>query len=151
MGIEIERRFLVKGEDWRKYANKPQLFKQGYLASNKKGWSIRIRIIDNKEAYLTLKAQANIATNHEYEYSIPLEEANEIWNLVPHKLLKTRYQLSIHGGSWIVDCFHDKNAPLVIAEVELPSRDVLINKPSWCIEEITGKYEWSNAALSKIH
>ena len=120
----------------------------GYLKSSN-DWAVRIRIEDNKKAWLTLKAKAKQFTNHEFEYKIPINDAYSIWELVPSKILKVRYPLNIQDGSWIVDCFLEDNYPLVIAEVELSSEKTFVEQPSWCWKEITNEYKLSNGALSK--
>ena len=149
MALEIERRFLVRGEEWRLIAEKGKGLRQGYLASSVGGWTIRVRIIAQEEAWLTLKKQAKGIANHEFEYLIPLHEAESIWELITHKLTKTRYELNLKGGNWVVDTFHGKNSSLVIAEVELSTDKENFQKPTWCGEEITGQYQWSNASLAE--
>ena len=69
-------------------------------------------------------------------------------NHVSNVFTKTRYALNLPGGDWVVDCFAGENAPLVLAEVELPSVDTPLERPSWCGLEITGDNRWSNAALA---
>ena len=86
---------------------------------------------------------------HEFEYSIPVADAEALLELAPHRLDKTRYSLDCSDGEWVVDCFQGENAPLVLAEVELPSADVDLVIPSWCGEEITGQSGWSNAELAQ--
>ncbi len=149
MSIEIERRFLVSGEAWRKLIKKAENFRQGYLTTGVENWTVRIRIIENKSALLTIKSAAEGIARHEFEYPISLDDAESIWSLVKHKLIKTRYEINLSGGKWVVDCFKGENEPLILAEVELPSIETLIEQPEWCIEEITGQNQWSNASLAK--
>ena len=149
MGLEIERRFLVKGEDWKDLIKRAYSFRQGYLSTNLEGWTVRIRIIDDQKGLITLKTKAEGIANHEFEYEIPIAEAESIWELVPYKLQKIRYELNLNGGSWIVDSFQGENRSLIIAEVELTSQEELIQVPPWCEVEITGKSQMSNAALAK--
>ncbi len=149
MGIEIERRFLVKGEKWQPFINKTMEIRQGYLVNNINSWTIRVRIADQKKAWLTLKTPAGRFSQHEFEYQIPLNEAESIWQLTTYKLTKTRHTLEINKVVWIVDCFHGKNSPLVIAEIELDSEKDEIIQPEWCHAEITGKNQWSNASLAQ--
>ena len=149
MALEIERRFLVQGEDWRKYTRKKQSLRQGYLVTKVEGWTVRIRISGTQNAWLTLKYPANGITRNEFEYLIPISDAESIWELIPYKLKKDRYELELHGGDWIVDCFEENNHPLVIAEVELPSTETIVTKPEWCRKEITNEHHWSNASLAK--
>ncbi len=149
MALEIERRFLVRGENWRRNTIDSQELQQGYLASNAKDWTVRIRILANKKAWLTLKNSTNGFSNNEFEYLIPLTEAKTIWKLISNKVTKTRYFLDLPGGEWVIDCFHGANSPLVIAEVELASEVTPIELPTWCAKEVTGEYQWSNAALAQ--
>ena len=148
MALEIERRFLVSSEDWRAVAGPPQALRQGYLASSEQGVTVRLRIKDEQQAWLTLKAPAGGFARHEFEYPLPLADAEDLWLLAPQQLTKTRYSLNLPGGDWVVDCFAGENAPLVLAEVELPSVDTALELPPWCGLEITGDNRWSNAALA---
>ena len=150
MGLEIERRFLVKNEDWRSKVILSEDFSQAYLNSSVEEWITRVRIIDNKKAYLTLKSSLNRLTNYEFEYSIPLKEAIELIKLSKHKITKTRYQLKINKKNWVVDLFDGLNSSLKIAEIEINSVSEEIQVPSWCGQEITGIKSLSNAALAKI-
>tara|TARA_Y100001968_G_C18847926_1_gene476700 strand:+ start:46 stop:546 length:501 start_codon:yes stop_codon:yes gene_type:complete len=149
MGIEIERRFLVKNEDWRHEIILSEEFSQAYLNSNLEEWAIRIRIIDDSQSYITLKSSINGLANYEFEYPIPNKDAVELLNLSKYKIIKTRYQLKINGKDWIVDCFKGLNSSLTIAEIELNFESEEINVPSWCEREITGIKSLSNAFLAK--
>ncbi|HJO78339.1 MAG: CYTH domain-containing protein, partial [Prochlorococcus sp.] len=79
MGLEIERRFLVIGEGWRALAGSAQPLRQGYLAGTLQGFTVRVRIIAKDQAWLTLKAPAEGIARHEFEYVIPLEDAESLW------------------------------------------------------------------------
>ena len=149
MGIEIERRFIVKGEEWKDLIEGSQELKQSYLTTDPNGWTIRIRIIDEKVSQLTLKYPQKGISRFEFEYSIPLNDAKKIWELSKTQLSKTRYQVIYDKRLWVIDCFKDKNFPLVIAEIELSSINEVFKKPSWCNQEISNLNEWSNAALAK--
>tara|TARA_B100001250_G_C19795510_1_gene788530 strand:- start:1395 stop:1895 length:501 start_codon:yes stop_codon:yes gene_type:complete len=150
VAVEIERRFLVKGSEWKKHIEQKEEFKQGYLSTNFDQWIVRFRIIDNKKSFMTIKKSIGEMTSNEFEWDIPLKEAENIWNLISYKVIKKRYTVIINGLSWVVDCFEDKNSPLIIAEIELPSTDINIVKPSWCTVEVTHMKELSNAALSRF-
>ena len=150
MGIEIERRFLVKNEDWRSKVILSEEFIQAYLNSSTDEWTTRIRIIDNNQAYITLKSSLNGLVNNEFEYSIPIRDATELIKLSKYKIIKTRYQLKINNKNWVVDLFDGSNYSLKIAEIELESESEEIQVPSWCGQEITGFKSLSNAFLAKI-
>ena len=149
MGIEIERRFLVKNEAWRSEVILSQDFSQAYLNSNLDEWAIRVRTIDNHHAYITLKTFLSGFTNYEFEYSIPISDAIELLNLSKYKISKTRYQIKINSKNWVIDSFQGRNSSLKIAEIELNSESEEIKVPSWCGQEITGIKSLSNAALAK--
>ena len=93
-----------------------------------------MRLRGRDEAWLTLKAAADAVglVRHEFEYPIPVADAEALWDLAPHRLEKVRYQLDCPGGDWVVDCFQGENAPLVLAEVELASAQVDLVIPPWC-------------------
>ncbi len=150
MGIEIERRFLVEHEEWRTQAILSEKFKQGYLNTNQDEWVVRVRLIGVNKAFLTLKASFDGFINHEFEYQIPITDAIELLNLSKYKIIKTRYQLTIHGKNWVVDSFEGLNKSLTIAEIELKSDLEEFIVPSWCGQEITGIKSLSNASLAKI-
>ena len=149
MGIEIERRFLVKNEDWKSQVLLSEDFSQAYLTSGLDEWTVRVRIIDSKKSYITLKSSLNGLINNEFEYSIPIEDAIELLNLSKYKIKKTRHQLKINEKCWIVDTFLGLNSSLKIAEIELKSKSETILIPSWCAQEITGIKSLSNASLAK--
>ena len=150
MALEIERRFLVVDDGWRSLAGAPQSLRQGYLASSADGVTVRVRLSGEGQAWLTLKAAADAdgVARHEFEYRIPLADAHDLWKLAPDRLEKTRFHLNYPGGDWVVDCFGDQNAPLVLAEVELPAVDAVLSVPPWCGLEVTGDSRWSNAVLA---
>ena len=150
MGIEIERRFLVKSEDWKSKVILTQDIRQAYLNSSVDEWATRIRIINNNAAYITLKSSLNGLVNNEFEYSIPIKDAIELIKLSKYKIIKTRYQLKINNKTWVVDLFDGSNFSLKIAEIELISESEEIQVPSWCGKEITGLKLLSNASLAKI-
>ena len=151
MALEIERRFLVRSDAWRSTAGPAQALRQGYLAASADGVTVRMRLRGADQAWLTLKAAADAVglVRHEFEYPIPVADAEALWGLAPHRLDKVRYALDVPGGDWVVDCFQGANAPLVLAEVELESAQVDLVIPPWCGEEITGESRLSNAVLAQ--
>ena len=151
MAVEIERRFLLTGEGWRSLAGAPQPLRQGYLAASADGVTVRVRLRGVEAAWLPLKAAADAIglVRHEFEYAIPVSDAESLWTLAPHRLEKTRFALSLVGGDWVVDQFAGRNGPLLLAEVELPSAQTALEIPAWCGREITGDGRWSNAALAR--
>ena len=146
MGIEIERKFLVKDESWRAFA-RGKKYHQGYLSSNKER-TVRIRTIGNR-GYLTIKGIANGAGRVEYEYEIPATEAQAMLDDLCEKPLieKNRYKIDYHGFVWEVDEFYGENQGLIIAEVELEFKDQKFEKPEWIGAEVTGKSKYFNSNL----
>ena len=150
MSFEIERRFLVTSDGWRSDTSSQQKLRQCYLMGSDEGITVRVRITSENNCFLTLKTPFQGITRYEFEYSIPQNDAELLWNFSNHRLIKTRYQLDREGGEWIVDCFEGANSPLVIAEVELPSEDFPVEIPEWCGREITREFGFSNASLAQI-
>ena len=148
MALEIERRFLVTNPRWRLVAGPPQPLRQGYLSASPDEFTVRMRLRADGRAWLTLKAPAAGIARHEFEYDIPATDAEELWALAPHRVVKTRYSLQQEGGDWVIDCFEGSNSPLILAEVELDAPDSPLTIPDWCGLEITGDQRWSNAALA---
>ena len=148
MTIEIERRFLLKNDDWKREASAPQVLQQGYLSVEKER-TIRVRIIDDK-AWLTLKGYISDVSRSEFEYEIPLAHARQMMEtMCPFKMEKHRYRVEFKGFVFEIDEYFGDNASLVVAEVELPAEDAPFEKPDWLGEEITSEGKFTNAYLSK--
>lgn len=147
MTVEIERRFLVEGDAWRQLAV-PQTLQQGYMKVDK-ACSIRVRIVGN-DAWLTVKGFISDVSRHEFEYPIPLAHAHTMLaEMCPFKLEKHRYTIPYRGRVFDVDEYFGANAPLVVAEIELPAEDTPFERPEWLGTEITHDGRFSNAYLSK--
>lgn len=146
MGTEIERKFLVVGEDWRT-AN-PVYICQGYL-SHDPDCTVRVRV-KGDDAYLTIKGKSRGATRAEYEYCIPAEEARDLLKLCKAGAIEKYRHIVRHGGTtWEVDEFLGDNAGLVVAEIELPSEDADFARPHWIGKDVTGDPRYFNASLSR--
>lgn len=146
MGIEIERKFLVVGEDW-KQGITPQLLSQGYLNRDKQR-TVRVRIAGD-EAWLTIKGQSQGATRAEFEYAIPLEDARALLALSDGPCVeKYRWRVAHDGLVWEVDEFLGDNAGLVVAEVELSSEDQVFDKPAWVGAEVSHDPRYFNSSLA---
>ncbi|MFZ9750239.1 MAG: CYTH domain-containing protein [Vulcanococcus sp.] len=148
MALEIERRFLVRGEGWRQHSLWSQPLVQGYLPGSAQGMTLRVRRGGAGEAWLTLKFPGEGIARHEFEYAIPEADAEPLLDRCTAVLSKCRHGLNLPGGEWVLDVFEGPNSPLVIAEVELEQADQAIEIPAWCVQEITGLATFSNAALS---
>jgi adenylate cyclase len=147
MGREIERKFLVKGNAWRK--GKGARYRQGYLSSVKER-TVRVRTINDK-GYLTIKGIAIGATRLEFEYEIPVQEACELLNELCEKPMieKDRYKIDYKGLVWEIDEFFGENEGLLVAEVELHSENQVFERPEWLGEEVTGDTRYFNSNLIK--
>ena len=147
MGQEIERKFLVKGDSGRTAVG--TLIRQGYIHNEIDG-TVRIRT-KGERAYLTIKGGTTGITRLEFEYEIPLEEANEILNELCQKPLieKTRYEVDVSGSKWEIDEFRGENAGLVVAEIELEDEGQEFTKPDWLGKEVSGDFRYQNANLVK--
>lgn len=149
MGLEIEKKFLVKDESWKQQALHGTYYRQGYISSQS-GRVVRIRTREDK-AYLTIKGKSIGATRSEYEYEIPYEEAVEMLAQVCEKpvIEKTRYKIMYENLLWEIDVFEKENKGLVIAEVELEEEEQEIDLPPWVGEEVTMQEKFYNASLIK--
>lgn len=148
MAKEIERKFLVLNDDWRKTAEKGKSFRQGYIATSD-GRSLRVRLIDGKKARLTIKIGAGTITRDEFEYDIPYKDGRELMaNAIGNVLEKTRYEVRHKGFTWEIDVFSGAYDGLVVAEVELDSEKQIPSFPSWLGREVTGDQRYSNQSLA---
>ncbi|MBO6978264.1 MAG: CYTH domain-containing protein [Prochlorococcus marinus XMU1428] len=147
MAFEIERRFLIKNDNWKKFINKKVYIEQGYLSKSLDGWIIRVRLI-GKNSKIALKKHIKGFTNFEFEYSIPRSDAEKIMSNLSNTIKKDRYFLEIEKKSWIIDCFKENNYPLEIAEIELSNEKEDFIIPSFISKEITGLKYFSNFSLA---
>ena len=148
MGREIERKFVVTGEGWRKGARRSRL-SQGYLLAEK-GKSARVRLEDGRGT-LTIKGPSRGAGRAEYEYPIPAKDARELLRDLCEKPLieKTRWRVRVRGLLWEIDVFGGANRGLVVAEVELRRPRQKIPLPAWAGREVTSDPRYLNANLFK--
>ncbi|MYM66269.1 CYTH domain-containing protein [Pseudoduganella sp. FT55W] len=148
MGVEIERKFLLRGDGWMTLGE-PVFFKQGYLSSHKDR-VVRVRI-EGERAVMTIKGANKGATRGEWEYEIPVADAAELLDgLCEQPLIeKYRRRITYAGNVWEVDEFLGANAGLVVAEIELQSEDQQFDKPDWIGEEVTDDLRYLNSSLIK--
>jgi len=147
MAIEIERKFLVTSEAWREAADAGTRFRQGYLIGAEKA-SVRVRI-EGERANINIKSATLGVRRQEYEYSIPLAEAEEILDTLCEQpqIEKTRYHVPVGEHTWEVDVFAGDNAGLVVAEVELEEEDEPFVRPGWLGEEVSHDTRYYNVCL----
>jgi CYTH domain-containing protein len=146
--LEIEHKYLVRKDLW--YAiQKPSGIDihQGYLLVDP-GKTIRIRTTGTN-AFLTIKGPSRNATRAEYEYAIPLVDADELLQLCKTPVIeKVRYRMEYAGKTWEVDEFFGENEGLILAEIELTFTEEKYDKPAWVGEEVTNDPRYYNAYLA---
>jgi adenylate cyclase len=146
-GREIERKFLVKGNGWRRKATSKTHMEQGYLARGRRS-IVRIRIRDGKSATLTVKSRESGVSRAEFEYRISLKDAKLLMELCgPSRIDKYRYEVPVGRRIWEVDVFAGGNKGLVLAEIELDSEDEKVEVPHWVGKEVTDDPRYRNSTL----
>ena len=148
MPVEIERKFLVIGDGWRDGQTGQRLC-QGYLAQ-RDGVTVRVRRAGAR-AYVTIKGESDGIVRPEYEYEIPIEEAEEMLSGLCRRPIieKTRHEVWHGGHRWEVDVFEGDNAGLVLAEVELDDPCEPVSLPPWVGQEVTRDNRFRNSELAK--
>jgi adenylate cyclase len=149
MPLEIERKFLVASDAWRAGARRREYFAQGYLAASER-CSVRVRVGDGR-AWLNLKGRIHGATRREYEYEIPVDEANEMLEALCAlgRVEKWRHWVPHAGHEWEVDEFLGENAGLVVAELELDHEAEPFARPPWLGPEVTHDPRYLNTNLAR--
>ncbi len=149
MAVEIERKFLLRDTGWHGHTFRSARIRQGYLL-NDTGLSVRIRTAGN-EAWLTIKGPSHGLTRVEYEYAIPLQDAEQmLTNLCRRPLIeKTRHWLNHAGHTWEIDVFEGDNMGLTVAEVELTDPDEELELPTWIGREVSRDPRYLNANLAR--
>lgn len=147
MAVEIERKFLLKNDEWRHAVIDSARMEQAYLGGTH--CSVRVRI-SGAQAWLNIKRRVLGMQRSEYEYPIPVEDARAmIEELADGPVIaKTRHYVQVHGRRWEIDEFHGENAPLVVAEIELAHVDEVIDPPLWLGLEVTDQRRYYNSELA---
>ena len=149
-GLEIERKFLVRGDDYKRQSYSSSRIRQGYICSGH-GRTVRVRLRDDR-GYLTIKGPSDAAglSRYEFEKEITPDEAEHLMALCePGSIDKTRYLVKSGSHTFEVDEFYGDNEGLVMAEVELGSEDEPFEKPDFIGKEVTGDRRYYNAHLVK--
>jgi adenylate cyclase len=146
MATEIERKFLVVGEDWRSLGDAVEI-RLGYLSTVKER-TVRVRVMGDR-GYVTVKGITVGAARTEFEYEIPVADAHQMLDQLCERPIieKTRSRIDVAGLIWEVDSFNGVNAGLVVAEVELEHEAQEIDPPRWIGEEVTDDPRYFNANL----
>lgn len=148
MAVEIERKYLVKSDEWRSMSSSSSHFCQFYLSVNP-DCTIRIRIIDESSAFLTIKSRNKGISRGEWEYPIPIADARSMMKLhVGRLVIKRRHIVPFEGLIWEVDIFEGELVGLAVAEVELPSPDTMVPMPPFVGKEVSGDARYYNSSLS---
>jgi len=149
MATEIEHKFLLRDDRWRSQVERSARMRQGYLTSDAR-CSVRVRIADS-QGFLNLKSGTLGIQRSEYEYPIPLAEAEEILDMLCEKPLleKTRHFLWFGEHLWEIDEFEGDNAGLIVAEVELSRSDEPFARPDWLGEEVSHDIRYYNSQLAR--
>ena len=150
MAQEIEKKFLVKSEDFKSLASKSTRITQGYLSSIPER-TVRVRTKGDR-GFITIKGigSASGASRYEWEKEIPASEVEELLKICePGVIDKTRYEVKAGNHTFEVDEFYGENQGLTVAEVELSSEDEGFQKPDWLDAEVTGDTKYYNSMLMK--
>lgn len=147
MAIEIERKFLVVNDTWR---SAPAVFySQGYLNRDKQR-TVRVRIA-GAQAFITVKGISQGTSRLEFEYEIPVLDAQQLLTLCEQPLIEKYRRIISHGGfTWEVDEFLGDNLGLVVAEIELPAEDTHFTLPDWVGAEVTHDARYFNSNLAQV-
>jgi adenylate cyclase len=146
---EIERKFLVADPAWRARADAGRRLRQAYLAATDKA-AVRVRITDGRDAVLTIKSADPGLCREEYEYCVPLADAEMLTALRQGSVVdKTRFRVPYGGRRWEVDVYHGENAGLVLAEIEIESETAAVELPPWLGREVTGEARYYAARLAQ--
>ena len=146
MGVEIERKFLVVGDDWK--AAPSTHYCQGYLSADP-NCTVRVRLA-GQTGVLTVKGRSENGVRQEFEYEIPMSDVPSLLKLCAlPPVEKRRYRVPFEGLVWEVDEFLAENAGLVVAEVELASIDQAVPLPPWVGEEVTHDLRYHNSQLAR--
>lgn len=147
MAVEIERKFLLTSDAWQRHVNKSIVYRQGYLSNNPRA-SVRIRVSDDT-AMLNIKSMTKEIRRLEYEYAIPLDDANEKLDKLCQKPLieKTRHYIQQGKHTWEIDVFTGENQGLVVAEIELSHENEPFEKPDWLGHEVSHLPRYFNICL----
>jgi adenylate cyclase len=148
MGIEIERKFLTRGPQWRDEVVQTHTIRQGYLSTDVDR-VVRVRVVNDETGFITVKGRRHGATRAEFEYQIPGAEAVAMLDRLCLRpfIEKRRHILSLRPGAWVVDEFLGVCDGLVLAEVELPDEDSVPPVPAWAGRDVTSDDRYTNAAL----
>lgn len=148
MGIEIERKFLVATDAWEQETVESRGIVQGYLSEDVSS-CVRVRIAGDS-AFLTVKGMGDGVSRPEFEYSVPVADAEQMMEMCGSRVLaKRRHLVPADGGlQWEVDVFSGRHEGLALAEIELPDPEFEFSRPAWLGKEVTGEIAYLNQTLA---
>ena len=150
MAVEIERKFLVASDAWRSEVTSSTLMRQGYLGGGAS--TIRVRQTENA-AFLTIKGRANGISRTEFEYEIPVADAQTMLNDMTVGTIVEKIRHIVPAGNglfWEIDEYLNANAPLFTAEIELPEENTVFDVPKWLGIDVSDNKNYTNRSLSKV-
>jgi len=147
MGVEIERKFLIRNDSWRSHVERSQPMRQGYLHRTGNS-AIRVRVCGDR-AHINIKKTEDGIQRLEYEFDIPLDDARELLERVAiaNQIDKTRHEVRFADHLWEIDEFHGDNAGLIVAEIELKHPDEAFERPEWLGKEVSQDTRYFNSNL----
>ena len=146
MALEIERKFKVANDSWRDSVTRSTSLRQGYVSTNPEA-TVRVRL-ENGVGTLTIKSKTKGISRNEFEYDIPSSEATQLLRLCEGPLIeKARHRVTIGQHTWEIDEFIGDNQGLIIAEIELSSKDESFDKPAWLGKEVSDDARYYNSSL----
>ncbi len=152
MGVEIERKFLLKDSSWKHDARGLRM-RQAYLSTDPDR-TVRVRVVEvasnQHQAWLTIKGRSKGPVRAEFEYPIPAQDAGEMIDTICLRpaIEKTRFRVDHQGDLWEIDEFSGDNAGLVVAEIELEFADQAFAIPPWLGQEVTDDPRYTNSSLT---
>lgn len=149
MGVEIERKFLVSGDAWRRHAGAGQTLRQGYLSTDAEA-TVRVRT-DGVAGWITIKGRTDGIRRAEFEYAIAARDADELMTMCGERVVaKIRYRIRIPQSPhvWEIDEFGGSNAGLITAEIELSAADEHFHRPEWLGPEVSHDPRYANSNLA---
>jgi adenylate cyclase len=148
VATEYEHKLLVRDDRWREAVTRSQRLSQTYLC-NTAQVTVRVRLVDDNVAYLTIKGRQEGIGRPEFEYAIPVDDARDLIRLAAdgHPIEKTRHTLGGRWEGWVVDEFAGENEGLILAELEVEGEDAAWEPPDWAGENVTNDRRYTNAVL----
>jgi adenylate cyclase len=148
MGIEIERKYLLRNNGWQSAVTSSRHVKQAYL-SKEGGFTARVRISNHHKATLTIKSNRAGLKRLEFEYDVPVADAEQLMQLGQGTIIeKVRHIVPWQGLEWEVDVFAGANKGLIVAEIELEREDQKFTRPDWLGREVTREERYYNSNLA---